>query len=197
VLGFVLPLGWVKLKARRRGKAFDNQLPDTLVAIAASLKAGHSWNQAIETVIREGSEPTSKEFGRVANEVRLGRPNDDAMQSMAVRIGSLDFEFVVMSVNIQRQVGGSLAELLDQVAETVRQRQQFRRKVKALCAMGRMSAYTLVALPFLMGLAIVAINPSYIAPLFNTGTGRMLVVIALVAISIGALILKKIVSFKV
>ncbi len=196
-VGFMLPVVWVKLKARKRAKAFDSQLPDTLVAIAASLKAGHSWNQAIETIIREGSEPTSKEFGRVANEVRLGRPNDDAMQSMAERIGSIDFEFVVMSVNIQRQVGGSLAELLDQVADTVRQRQQFRRKVKALCAMGRMSAYTLVALPFLMGLAIVAINPSYIAPLFNTGTGRMLVVIALVAISLGAMILKKIVSFRV
>ena len=143
-LGFFLPVLWLKLKARKRQKAFDEQLPDTLVAMAASLKAGHSWNQAMETVIREGSEPTSREFGRVANEVRLGRPNDDAMQAMADRLGSIDFEFVVMSVNIQRQVGGSLADLLDQVGETVRQRQQFRRKVKALCAMGRMSAYTLV-----------------------------------------------------
>jgi len=81
---------WLKLKARKRQKAFEDQLPDTLVAMAASLKAGHSWNQAMETVIREGSEAASREFGRVANEVRLGRPNDDAMQSMAMRIGSLD-----------------------------------------------------------------------------------------------------------
>lgn len=196
-LGFFLPVVWLKLKARKRQKAFSDQLPDTLVAMAASLKAGHSWNQAMETVIREGSEPTSREFGRVANEVRLGRPNDDAMQAMAERLGSIDFEFVVMSVNIQRQVGGSLADLLDQVGETVRQRQQFRRKVKALCAMGRMSAYTLVALPFVMALAIFAISPNYLAPLWSTGTGYLLVFGALFSITIGALILKKIVSFKV
>ena len=91
------------------------------------------------------------------------------MQAMAERLGSIDFEFVVMSVNIQRQVGGSLADLLDQVGETVRQRQQFRRKVKALRAMGRMSAYTLVALPFVMALAIFAISPNYLAPLWSTG----------------------------
>jgi tight adherence protein B len=196
-IGFFVPVLWLKLKARKRQKAFAEQLPDTLVAMAASLKAGHSWNQAMETVIREGSEPTSREFGRVANEVRLGRPNDDAMQAMADRLGSIDFEFAVMSVNIQRQVGGSLADLLDQVGETVRQRQQFRRKVKALCAMGRMSAYTLVALPFVMALAIFAISPTYLAPLWSTGLGYVLVVGALLSITLGALILKKIVSFKV
>ncbi|MDX6377417.1 MAG: tight adherence protein [Gaiellaceae bacterium] len=196
-LGFFLPVVWLKLKARKRQKAFGEQLPDTLIAMAASLKAGHSWNQAMETVIREGSEPTSREFGRVANEVRLGRPNDDAMQAMAERLGSIDFEFVVMSVNIQRQVGGSLADLLDQVGETVRQRQQFRRKVKALCAMGRMSAYTLVALPFLMAGAIFALSPNYLAPLWSTGTGYLLVFGAITSIAFGALILKKIVSFKV
>ena len=188
---------WLKLKARKRQKAFADQLPDTLVAMAASLKAGHSWNQAMETVIREGSEPTSREFGRVANEVRLGRPNDDAMQAMADRLGSIDFEFAVMSVNIQRQVGGSLADLLDQVGETVRQRQQFRRKVKALCAMGRMSAYTLVALPFVMALAIFVLSPTYLAPLWSTSLGYVLVFGALTSITLGALILKKIVSFKV
>jgi len=197
VLGFFAPILYLKFAARKRQKAFEDQLPDTLVAMAASLKAGHSWNQAMETVIREGSEPTSKEFGRVANEVRLGRPGDDALQSMAARLGSLDFEFVVMSVNIQRQVGGSLADLLDQVAETVRQRQQFRRKVKALTAMGRMSAYTLVALPFLMALAIFALNPRYLAPLWETQTGVLLVVFAMFSITVGGLILKKIVSFKV
>jgi tight adherence protein B len=197
VMGFLLPVMFVRFKARKRQKAFDGQLPETLIAMAASLKAGHSWNQAVDTIIRDGAEPTSKEFGRVASEVRLGRPSDEAMESMAKRLGSTDFEFVVMSVNIQRQVGGSLAELLDQIAETVRLRQQFRRKVKALTAMGRMSAYTLVAMPFLMGLGISAINASYMAPLFTTSTGHMLLVVAFVSISIGALILKKIVSFKV
>ncbi len=196
-VGFTIPHAVIKFKAKGRGKEFDNQLPDTLTAIAASLKAGHSWNQAVDTVIKEGVGPVKDEFSRVASEVRLGRSSDDAMESMAERIGSTDFEFVTMSVNIQRQIGGSLAELLDQVAETVRARQQFRRKVKALTSMGRMSAYTLVGMPFLMGLGIWAINHAYMDPLLYTNTGHFLMVVALLSMSIGAWILKKIVSFKV
>jgi tight adherence protein B len=196
-VGFLIPYLFVRLKARTRCKAFDNQLPDILISMAASLKAGHSFNQAMESTIKEGAEPAAKEFGRVASEVRLGRAADEALEGMAKRLGSSNFEFVVMSVNVQRQVGGSMAELLDGVGETVRQRQQFMRKVKALCAMGRMSAYTLVALPIIMGAAISAINPSYMAPLFTTSTGHVLLIVALVSISFGALILKKIVSFRV
>jgi tight adherence protein B len=196
-VGFSAPMVVIKFKAKGRGKEFDNQLPDTLTAIAASLKAGHSWNQAVDTVIKEGVGPVKDEFSRVASEVRLGRSSDDAMEAMAERIGSTDFEFVTMSVNIQRQIGGSLSELLDQVAETVRARQQFRRKVKALTSMGRMSAYTLVGMPFLMGLGIWAINHAYMDPLLYTNTGHFLMVVALVSMSIGAWILKKIVSFKV
>jgi tight adherence protein B len=196
-IGFLLPYGFVKLKARQRCKAFDNQLPDILISMAASLKAGHSFNQAMETTIKEGADPAAKEFGRVSNEIRLGRASDEALERMAERLGSSNFRFVVMAVNVQRQVGGSMAELLDGVGETVRQRQQFLRKVKALCAMGRMSAYTLIALPIMMGGAISAINPSYMKPLFVTSTGHMLLIIAVVSISFGALVLKKIVSFRV
>jgi tight adherence protein B len=197
LVGFALPALVVRRKARKRSNAFDNQLPDTLTAMAASLKAGHSFNQAMETIIREGAMPTSKEFERVSNETRLGRPSDEAMEGMAQRIGSLDFEFVVMSVNIQRQVGGSLAELLDQIADTVRSRQQFRRKVKALTAMGRASAYTLVGMPFLMAGLLTLINPSYLLPLVNTNAGHIMVVTGLISVSFGGLILKKIVSFRI
>jgi tight adherence protein B len=196
VFGFFVPLLVVKFKARGRQKAFDNQLPDALTAMAASLKVGHSWNQAMDTIVKEGADPMKAEFSRVASEVRLGRASDDALESMAKRIGSADFEFVTMSVNIQRQVGGSLADLLDQVAETVRLRQQFRTKVKALTSMGRMSAYTLIGMPFMMGLGIYAMNPSYMDPLLYTGTGHFLMLIALVSMSLGGLLLKKIVSFK-
>ena len=168
-----------------------------LIAMAASLKAGHSFNQAMETTIKEGADPAAKEFGRVSNEIRLGRASDEALERMAQRLGSSNFQFVVTAVNVQRQVGGSMAELLDGVGETVRLRQQFLRKVKALCAMGRMSAYTLIALPLIMGGTISAINPSYMKPLFTTSTGHMLLVIAVLSISFGALILKKIVSFRV
>ena len=93
-------------------------------------------------------------------------PSEAALEAMAKRMDSTNFGFVVMAVNIQRTVGGSLAEILDMVADTVRQRQQFSRKVKALTAQGRMSAYVLVAMPFLMGLAIFALNPKYMSVLF-------------------------------
>ena len=128
--------------SRRSGgcSAFEDQLPDLLITIAASLKAGHSFKQGLQAVVDEGQPPASEEFKRVLTETRLGRPMDDALAEMAERIGSKNFDFVITAVTIQRQVGGSLAGLFDMVADTVRQRQQFARKIKALTAMGRMSA---------------------------------------------------------
>jgi len=197
VLGYFVPFLVVSRKASKRCKAFETQLPDILVGMAASLKAGHSFNQAIDTIVREGSEPASKEFGRVANEVRLGRANHEALEQMAERMRSENFAFVVTSVNIQRQVGGSLAELLDGVADTVRNRHQFLRKVKALTATGRMSAYTLVALPFFMFAGMWALNPAFVRPLYASSEGHIILAIAVISETFGAIVLKKIVSFKV
>ena len=137
VVGGALPVCIVWLKAKRRLTAFEDQLPDLLITLAASLKAGHSFRQGIQAVVDEGQPPASKEFKRVLTETRLGRPMDDALADMAERVGSKNFTFVVTAVTIQRQVGGSLAGLFDMVADTVRNRQQFARKIKALTAMGR------------------------------------------------------------
>ena len=115
---------------------------------------------------------------------------------MSERLGSKNFEFVITAVKIQQQVGGSLAGLIDMVADTVRQRQQFIRKVKGLTAMGRAGAYTLVALPFFIAIAITIINPTYMYPLYHTSTGHMLIYVGLGMMAFGSLILKKIVSFK-
>jgi tight adherence protein B len=194
--GACLPYVFLSYKARKRLKAFDEQLPDMLVTMAASLKAGHSFRQGIQSVVDEGVDPAAKEFMRVLNETRLGRPMDDALGDMAARVGSNNFEFVMSAVTIQRQVGGSLAGLFDMVADTVRQRQQFRRKIRGLTAMGRMSAYTLIGVPFVVGLAIYAINREYMQPLLTTSTGHKLVVLMFVMMTIGSLMLKKIVSFK-
>jgi tight adherence protein B len=194
--GALAPYGFLSFKARKRLKAFDEQLPDMLVTMAASLKAGHSFRQGIQSVVDEGVDPAAKEFKRVLNETRLGRPMDDALSDMAERVGSKNFEFVMSAVTIQRQVGGSLAGLFDMVADTVRQRQQFHRKIRGLTAMGRMSAYTLVGLPFVVGLAIYAINRDYMKPLLTTSTGHKLLILMFVMMGIGSLMLKKIVSFK-
>ena len=200
ILGMVvvgsLPFGWVWLKMRRRLQAFEDQLPDLLITIAASLKAGHSFKQGLQAVVDEGHPPANKEIKRVLTEASLGRSMDDALADMSERLGSKNFEFAITAVTIQRQVGGSLATLFDMVADTVRQRQQFARKVRALTAMGRMSAYTLVAIPFLLAGGITVINGDFMHPLYHTHVGQMLMLLGLGMMTIGSLILKKIVSFR-
>lgn len=195
-LGFWAPLGFVSFKARGRVRRFENQLPDLLITLAASLKAGHSFRQGIQSVVEEGAEPAAKEFKRVMTETQLGKPIDDALGHMAERVGSDNYTFVVNAVTIQRQIGGSLAGLFDMVAETVRQRQQFGRKVKSLTAMGRMSAYVLVGLPFFIASVVTLLNPVYMAPLYHTGLGQELMVGSVVMIGIGSLMLKRIATFR-
>ena len=194
--GSAVPIVVVWWKAKRRLTAIDDQLPDLLVTLAASLKAGHSFRQGIQAVVDEGQPPSSKEFKRVLTETRLGRPMDDALADMATRIGSKNVSFVVTSVTIQRQVGGSLAGIFDMVAEAVRNRQQFARKIRSLTAMGRASAYVLVGVPFFMLGTITLLSPEYMDPLYHTSTGHKLLVLGLVMISVGSLMLRKIVSFR-
>jgi tight adherence protein B len=192
----MLPFAWVWLKMRKRLKAFENQLPDMLITIAASLKAGHSFKQGLQAVVDEGHPPANEEFKRVLTETSLGRPMDDALTEMADRMNSTNFEFVITAVTIQRQVGGSLANLFDMVADTVRQRQQFARKIRALTAMGRMSAYTLIGIPFFLLGVITLANRTYMHPLYHSHAGHMLMIIGLTMMAIGSAILKKIVSFR-
>jgi tight adherence protein B len=194
--GGFAPVSFVWFKAIRRLKAFENQLPDVLITLAAALKAGHSFKAGLQTIVDEGNPPASKEFHRVLTEARLGKPLEHALADMSQRLGSKNFDFVITAVKIQQQVGGSLAGLVDMVADTVRQRQQFARKVKGLTAMGRAGAYVLVGLPFFIAAAITLINPTYMDPLYHTPTGHMLIYTGLGMMAFGSLVLKKIVSFK-
>jgi tight adherence protein B len=194
--GGSIPLAFVWAKGKRRTKVFENQLPDLLITLAAALKAGHSFKQGMQTLVDEGRPPASKELNRAMAEARLGRPMDEALADMAERVGSKNFQFVITAVTIQRQVGGSLAGLIDMVADTVRQRQQFARKIKGLTAMGRAGAYTLMGLPFFIAAAITVINPEYMSPLYHTSTGHKLIYAGLVMMVVGCAFLKKIVSFK-
>jgi tight adherence protein B len=196
VVAGMIPFSVVWLKMRKRLRAFENQLPDLLITIAASLKAGHSFKQGLQAVVDEGHPPANEEFKRVLTEASLGRPMDDALAEMAERMASKNFEFAITAVTIQRQVGGSLATLFDMVADTVRQRQQFTRKIRALTAMGRMSAYTLIGIPFFLLGTITLANGTYMHPLYHTHAGHLLMIIGLTMMAIGSAILKKIVSFR-
>ena len=191
-----MPVFILHSKGTKRRQAFDEQLPQLLLTMAASVRVGHSFRQAMQAVVHEGIEPASKEFGRVLLETDLGRPADEALAEMAKRLGSQNFEYVIHAVSIQREAGGSLGELFDLVSETVRHRQQFSAKVRALTAMGRLSAYILSVLPFVAVALLTAINPDYTKPLFATSTGHFLVFLALSGITIGFFVLRKMVSFR-
>jgi tight adherence protein B len=196
VIGGLLPLGFLAFKAKRRVNAIDEQLPDLLITMAASLKAGHSFRQAMQAVVEEGQPPISDEFKRVLTEAQLGRPIDDALAEMAERVQSKNLSFVMTAVTVQRSVGGSLAGIFDMVADAVRQRQAFGRKIKGLTAMGRASAYTLVGMPFALAGIITVINADYMSPLYHTSTGHKMIIFGLVSMAIGAYMLRKIASFR-
>ncbi|HEY7694021.1 MAG TPA: type II secretion system F family protein [Gaiellaceae bacterium] len=196
VLGALAPYWFYAHRATKRRRAFENQLPAALNTIAGSLKAGHSFRQAMQTIVDEGGAPIDVEFNRVLTEARLGRPIEDALAEMGRRVGSEELDFVLRAVVVQQQVGGSLAGLFELVAETLTQRQQFRQKVKALTAQGRMSAMILICLPFAVAILISLVSPGYLDPLFHSGTGEFLIVLGLVMMTIGSLFLRKITSLK-
>ena len=191
-----IPEFLVRRKANKRRKKFEDQLGDTLGAVASSLRAGQSFQQAMSTIALDGPEPMASEFQRVETETRLGRPADEALQGMADRLESKNFEFVVLAVNIQRQVGGSLSDILDMVSDTVRSRVQFARKVKALTAMGRASAYVLVGMPGVLFCMIFLVDRGYVRPLWAQSAGHIMVAVGLCSMALGAAVCRKIVNFK-
>lgn len=174
VLAAVIPPGILSFLARRRQKQFDSLLPDTLQLLASTLRAGYSLMQGVEAVSQEVSEPVGRELRRVVTEARLGRPLEESLDGVAARMDSGDFEWAVMAVRIQREVGGNLAELLVTVAETMTERERLRRDVAALTAEGKISAIVLGALPVLIGLFIWGANPGYLDPLFDQLVGKIM-----------------------
>lgn len=196
LIGFASPLIALKVAGARRAKAFDRQLPDMLATIASTLRAGHGLRIALRSVADDGSPPASEELVRVLGEERLGRPLDEAINAMCKRIGSEDMEYVATAINVQSQAGGSLATLFDTLSETVRERQRHTRKVRALTSMGRLSATVLICLPFGLAGLMTLISPKYMSPFLKTSTGHVLIVFCLVSMTIGALLLKRIVNVR-
>ncbi|RYP85670.1 VWA domain-containing protein [Nocardioides guangzhouensis] len=196
-VGWLLPKLWLARKRKRRLKAFNSQLSDTLQLIAGSLSAGMSLAQSIDTVVREGQEPVSGEFKRVLVETRLGVSIDDALEGIAQRLESADFAWVVMAIRIQRQVGGNLAELLTTVAGTLRERDYLRRQIRSLAAEGRLSAYILAALPPGIAVFLLMTRYEYIAPLFTTGMGFVLLAGAAVLLGMAGFLMSRIVKVEV
>ncbi len=171
--GIIVTVVGLQLLAARETRRFEDQMPDTLNLIGSSLRAGYSLLQAVESVASEAMMPTSREFGRAVSEIRLGTSVSAALTGIAKRMASVDFEWVTMAINIQSEVGGNLAEVLQSTADTIVLRNRLRRDVRAMTAEGRISAIVLAVLPFVLGGFIWTTNRDYLDPLFSTTEGRI------------------------
>jgi tight adherence protein B len=197
VLGVVLPWVYLGMRAGRRRKAFNSALPETLQLMSGSLSAGLSLMQSVDTIVREGQDPVQSAFKRVLVETRIGVPLEDALDGVADRFDSRDFRWVVMAIRIQRQVGGNLAELLETVAETMREREYMRRQVAALAAEGKLSAIVLGALPPLFLLYLLLTQGDYVTPLFTEPLGLVMLVGSGLWLSIGIFWMSRLVKVEV
>lgn len=197
VVGGAAPAVALAMYCKRRVGKLQAQLPDVLMIIASSLRSGHSFLQALDMVSREISDPAAQEFSRVVAEIRLGRPMEEAMNSMADRIGSDDYRWAFLAVNVQRDVGGNLAEVLDTVAETVRDRETVRRQIDVLSAEGRLSGRVLIIMPIVIGLYMFKVNRDYITLLFTTSQGWWMFGVACGLMVAGYLWMRKLVRIDV
>ncbi|MDQ0731392.1 type II secretion system F family protein [Arthrobacter sp. B1I2] len=187
VLGFL---------AGKRRTAFDSQLGDTLQLLSGGLRAGHSILRAIEAAATESQKPTSEEMRRVITETSLGRDLLAALNDTADRMKNEDFVWISQAIQINREVGGNLAEVLDQVNETIRERAEIKGHIKALAAEGKFSAYILIAMPFGIVAMLLAVSPSYMNSMFTHPLGWVMIGASFVLMTIGALWMRKIIDLK-
>jgi tight adherence protein B len=197
ILGALGPWMYLGFKRSRRKKKFERLLPDTLQLMAGSLAAGLSLAQSVDTIVRDGQEPVAGEFRKVLIETRLGLSLETALQGVAERFQSKDFEWVVMAINIQRQVGGNLAELLKTVANTMREREYIRRQVAALAAEGKLSAMVLGGLPPGFLLYLLLANRTYVIVLFQRPMGIAMLLGGAFWLSVGVFWMSRLVKVEV
>jgi len=200
LLGFCVPFvvrGVIRRRLDRQRQLFAEQLPDNLQVLASALRAGHSLVGALSVVVDDSPEPARTEFRRVIADEQLGVPLEEAIEVVAVRMDSTDLRQVGLVAALQHETGGNTAEVLDRVADTVRERFELRRLVKTLTAQGRLSRWILTGLPVFLLLVITLLNPSYISPLYSHTGGRVLLGLAIVMVTSGSLVIRRIINIKV
>ncbi len=197
VVGALTPRLVLGNAVARRQAAIQAQLADTLMVIASSMRAGHSFLQSLDSASKEIDQPAAGEFGRVLQEIRLGRDTDAALEALVERVGSQDLEWAVTAIKIQRKIGGNLAEVLETVANTIRERDTLRRQMRVLSAEGRISAAVLSVLPVLIASYLMIVNPDYLRTLVTTTPGIIISVSAACLMAIGYVWMRKMVKLDV
>jgi tight adherence protein B len=196
-IGIAITALYHRSRAAKRTNAFNELLPDALLLVIGSLRAGFSLSQAMDAMVRELPDPISTEFGRALGETRLGGDLEDALDRLAARMQNKDLGWAVVAIRVQREVGGNLAEVLSNTVETIRERESLRRHVRALSAEGRLSAWVLLALPVFMTLFMVTFRGAYIRPLYTHPLGITMSVIGLLLILVGGFWLSRLVKVEV
>lgn len=197
-IGLLIPRIYVNFKQQQRMRQFENQLPDLLSLWVNSLRSGYSVLQSLEAISREAPNPTSGEIKRVVQEVQLGIPMDQALDHMLTRMPSDDFDLVITAINIQREVGGNLAEILEVIGHTIRERIKIKGEIRVLTAQGRISGYVITGLPIALALFLYLINRDYMSKLVeNRGCGWPMLAVSLGMIGIGWSAIQRIVDIDV
>ena len=197
VVGYLIPMRYVKWREGRRLKAFNSRLPDTLSLLANAMKAGLSLPQAIESVSQNTPPPIGDELTRVIRETKLGTATPAALANMVRRVGSEDLDLIVTAIAIQASIGGNLARILDGISHTIRQRVQIKSQIGAMTAQMRASGWIITLLPFIVAGILNLITPSYFGVMFTEPLGRVLLVLAGVSIALGNFFVRRITNFRV
>jgi tight adherence protein B len=204
LIGFMLPRFWLNRRKNGRLNAFNKQLPDTITLIANALRAGSSFLQAIELVVRESRPPISTEFSRVIREVNLGLPFEQALENMVRRVRSDDLELMATAISIQHQVGGNLAEILDSIAYTIRERIRIKGEIRTLTAQQRLSGYVVGFLPIALAGFLFVAAPGFMDPMFanppgilGLPAGVIILIFGGIMMFIGFMLIRRIVDIEV
>lgn len=197
IVGFFVPRIYVNYRKRRRLNAFNDQLGDTITLLANSLRSGFSIVQSMETVAEQLPDPIAAEFHRVTQEIGLGLHYEEALNNMLRRVPSDDLDLMITAINIQGRIGGNLAEILDTIGHTIRERVRIKGEIRVLTAQQMLSGYILTGLPLALGIILYLINKTYIGRLFNDPCGWIMIGVATIMIAIGFVIIRRIVDIEV
>ncbi len=192
-----LPMLILQHMRKRRMALFAEQLPDGLDLIRAALQAGHGFLSSLNVVAEEFPDPIAEELREVAEEMRLGLPIRDALYNLVDRVDDSNLPILVIGVLVAQESGGNLAEVIDNISYTIRERFKLLRETQVLTAQGRLSGTVLTALPFLVGTGVYLLNPVYFSPMFTTTTGQHMLVYGLASILVGHLIIRRLVQIRV
>ncbi len=197
LLAGALPIFYMRNRQRSRLKALTEQLPDVLTMLVGSLRAGYGLPQSIDLLRGQLPPPVSVEFGRVIRAVGVGLPLQDALAEMAVRTGSDDLSLVVTAINVQYELGGNLAQILESISDTVQDRIRMRREIRSLTAQQRLTGYVLAGMPIVTGIGLFIVNAEYMGRLFAPGASRLIPAVALLLQVVGFLVIRRIVDIEV